>query len=364
MYINTVLGARPQFIKAAPVSKALRKAGIEEQLIHTGQHYDFAMSELFFQQLRIPRPAHFLGLGGGGHGQMTGQMLAEIEPLLLRNKPDAVLVYGDTNSTLAGALAAAKLHIPVIHVEAGLRSYNRRMPEEVNRVLTDHISSLLFCSSEQGMLNLAMEGVREGVFVSGDVMADAADCARLALTDDAFRARIDRSLPMLPDSFLLMTLHRAENTDSPERMASILRGIASARMPIVFPIHPRTSGVLERYGMTLPEHVIRIPPAGYFEMCLLLERCAGVVTDSGGLQKEAYWFRRPCLTLRDETEWIETVGAGWNTVVGADHEAIVRWLDLIPTPEMSPELYGGGGASGRIAAVLAANGGLPFPTGH
>lgn len=353
MRIITVLGARPQFIKAAPVSKALGKAGILEKLIHTGQHYDFSMSELFFRQLGIPEPSDYLGLGGGRHGRMTGEMLGAIEEILVRDPPDAVLVYGDTNSTLAGALAAAKLNIPVIHIEAGLRSYNRRMPEELNRILTDHLAALLFCSSVEGVRNLAREGIREHVCVSGDVMADASSQAREMLREAGFRTAVRSSLPALPDQYYLLTLHRAENTDSPARMERIFAGLAACELPIVFPVHPRTEGCLAQYGLDPGRGVLRIPPVGYFEMSLLLEECAGVLTDSGGLQKEAYWAGRRCLTLRDETEWVETLEGGWNTVVGADREAIQGWFHERWCPGSRRPLYGEGeGIADRIAAKI------------
>ena len=352
MKMLTVVGARPQFIKAAPVSRALAAAGVEERLVHTGQHYDFAMSELFFQQLRIPPPAEYLGLGGGTHGKMTGDMLAAVESLLLEGRPDAVLVYGDTNSTLAGALAAAKLNIPVIHIEAGLRSWNRRMPEEINRVLTDHVAALLFCSSEEGVTNLAREGITAGVEVCGDVMADAALEVRALLKDAGFALRTGQNLPDLPPDFDLMTLHRAENTDSRERLSSILEGIAQSGRTILFPVHPRTAKAIADRGLTLPANVQPLSPVGYFEMCLLLQRCRMVLTDSGGLQKEAYWFERPCLTLRDETEWVETLNDGWNTLTGANAPAITRGLLSPKNPGAHRPLYGDGAAAARIARSI------------
>ncbi len=352
MEITTIVGARPQFIKAAPVSSALAAAGLEESIIHTGQHYDFAMSELFFEQLGIPAPKQFLALGGGSHGEMTGAMLAAIEKQLMGSRPDAVLVYGDTNSTLAGGLAAAKLHIPVIHIEAGLRSFNRAMPEEINRVLTDHLSELLFCPSETAEHNLHAEGIREGIHVCGDVMAAATERAREALDDPGFAEAIGETLPELPAAFALMTLHRAENVDHPERLAAIFSAIGELARPVVLPLHPRTRGALERAGMPLPDNVVRLEPVGYFQMTALLSACELVLTDSGGLQKEAYWHGKRCVTLRDETEWVETVEAGWNAIVGAEPERILAACDLEP-PTARPALYGDAGAPAKIAQITA-----------
>ena len=352
MKLLTVVGARPQFIKAAPVSEAFEEAGIEQAIIHTGQHYDFAMSELLFQQLKIPAPVKFLNLGGGTHGKMTGDMLAAVEEILISDPPDALLVYGDTNSTLAGALAAAKLHIPVIHVEAGLRSFNKRMPEEVNRILTDHVSSLLFCSSEKGVEHLKFEGITKGVHISGDVMAAAAARARKSLENDSLRAGLHSSFENLPSDFHLMTLHRAENTDNEQRMRDIFSGVASSEHCIVMTTHPRTSKVIEKLGLEIPPNILCIPPVGYFEMCYLLEKCKSVLTDSGGLQKEAYWFGKPCLTLRDETEWVETVESGWNILAGANSKTIASCLGRkIDSPR--PELYGDVNAGQRIANLIS-----------
>jgi UDP-GlcNAc3NAcA epimerase len=349
MKILTIVGARPQFVKAAPVSTALREAGLEQIIVHTGQHYDFAMSELFFQQLQIPPPAKFLNLGGGSHGKMTGDMLGAVEALLLEDRPGAVMVYGDTNSTIAGALAAAKLHIPVIHVEAGLRSRNKRMPEEINRILTDHVSDLLFCSSQEGVTNLAAEGIHKGVHICGDVMADAALHVRGLLEDSAFAAKVGAGLPILPPVYDLLTLHRAENTDDRARMASVLDGLGKSNTPILFPAHPRTGKMLAAYNLELPKNIILLEPVGYFEMCLLLQRCRKALTDSGGLQKEALWFGKPCVTLRDETEWVETLFGGWNHLVGADSQKIAQ-SRLVGAPDTPcPFLYGDGKAAEKIA---------------
>jgi UDP-GlcNAc3NAcA epimerase len=308
--IATVVGARPQFVKAAAVSRAFARAGIEEALIHTGQHYDANMSDIFFEELEIPAPKLHLGIGGGGHGAMTGAMLSKLEEAFIAEKPAAVLVYGDTNSTLAGALAAAKLHIPVIHSEAGLRSFNRRMPEEINRVVTDHLSALLLCPTQTAIANLANEGIRKGVHHVGDVMFDA---TQFAIERSRKTSVILKTLGLENKHFAICTLHRAENTDDPARLATLLAFLeknADGRT-IVFPVHPRTRKVLAASGLTTRGLMI-IDPLGYFDMHRLLADCEMVFTDSGGLQKEAYFHRKPCITLREETEWVETVEAGWN----------------------------------------------------
>ena len=351
MKCTTVIGARPQFIKAAPLSRAFAEAGVDEVLVHTGQHYDAAMSEIFFEELGIPAPAHFLGLGGGTHGEMTGRMLEGIEKILLADRPDWVLVYGDTNSTLAGALAASKLHIPVCHVEAGLRSWNRRMPEEINRVLTDHISARLFCSSEPGVENLRREGITNGVEVAGDVMADASRLARevVAGRGPEFVQTVDAAV--LEGGFTLLTLHRAENTDDRERFAALIGELNALSRTIVFPMHPRTRQALERDGLELGRHILAIDPVGYLEMAVLLGAAELVLTDSGGLQKEAYWARTPCVTLRTETEWVETVEAGWNLVLGEVVGHLRELAAAAPSGEWTP-LYGDGMAAQRIVKSL------------
>lgn len=354
MHLLTVIGARPQFIKAAPVSQALAAAGIRETLLHTGQHYDPAMSDVFFEELGIPAPAYNLGLGGGTHGKMTAGMLAGIEEVLLNLHPTALLVYGDTNSTLAGALAAAKLHLPVIHVEAGLRSFNRKMPEEVNRVLTDHLSSLLLCSSEVGVNHLRNEGITRGVHIVGDVMADSLLAAQQRILSTGMVTRLQKlGLEFQPKAYGLLTLHRAENTDDRERLATLVEALNNAPFPLVFPIHPRTAGALQRHGLAFGPQVKTIPPVGYLDMAALLAGAKMVLTDSGGLQKEAYWSRIPCVTLRDETEWTETCETGWNHVVGADAAQIARCLAGFSAPADHLPLYGGDGkASQRIATII------------
>lgn len=308
--IFTVLGARPQFIKAAPVSRAIAEAGMTEIIAHTGQHFDALMSDVFFEELAIPKPAYNLEINSLGHGAMTGRMLEQLEEAMLAEKPHMVLVYGDTNSTVAGALAAAKLHIPVAHVEAGLRSFNRQMPEEINRIVTDHVSALLFCPTQTAMRNLAQEGIVNGVHATGDVMFDTT----IAAVERARgRSTILNDLKLQPKQYSVATIHRAENTDDPERFARVVAWLeeAARSTPIVMPVHPRTRKLLTQRGVALAGLTL-IDPIGYLDMAWLVNRSASVFTDSGGLQKEAYFHRVPCVTLRDETEWVETVDAGWN----------------------------------------------------
>lgn len=355
MKIITVLGARPQFIKAAPLSEVIRKRH-EEKIVHTGQHYDYQMSNVFFEELGIPKPDYFLGVGSKQHGAQTGEMLSGVEEVLLKEKPDWVLVYGDTNSTLAGALAAAKLHIPIAHVEAGLRSYNRQMPEEVNRVLTDHVSTLLFCPTDQAVQNLKQEGVTEGVVRTGDVMADA-------LYYHARRAeerRLAENLRYPRKSYLLATVHRAENTDDMNRLEGIINAFAQIDGHIVLPLHPRTKKLLLGCQMSIPENVEVIEPVGYMEMILLEKGAELILTDSGGVQKEAYLWKVPCVTLRDETEWVETVHTGWNTLAGANTETIVSAVARYrnnPLPSYLENLYGNGRASEEIVRSMEERGG-------
>lgn len=348
MKIVTVVGARPQFIKAAPMSRALR-AEHREILIHTGQHYDDSMSAVFFRELGIPEPDVHLGAGGGSHAEQTARMLPGIERVLLDEKPDWLLIYGDTNSTVAGALAAAKVHVPIAHVEAGLRSFNRRMPEEVNRVVADHLSTLLLCPSDVAVRNLAAEGVTKGVHDVGDVMADA-------LFDAAARADASDVLArhgLTPRGYCLATVHRADNTDDPARLAAILAAFADLARPILFPIHPRTRKAVAAAGLTLPGNVIACDPLGYLDLVRALRDADLTLTDSGGLQKEACWLRVPCVTLRDETEWVETVELGWNRLAGADRQRIVAAIAAAGRPSDSELPYGGDGrASARIAALL------------
>lgn len=349
--ILSIIGARPQFIKASVVSRAIKQTdGIDEIMLHTGQHFDTNMSDIFFNQLGIPRPDIQLDIHGGSHGEMTGRMLAEIEKALLEHKPDRVLVYGDTNSTLAGALAAAKLHIPVAHVEAGLRSFNMQMPEEINRILTDQISDLLFCPTSTSVQNLENEGFASKptkVIQVGDVMQDAA----LLFAEKAAAPVGDA----LPEKFVLATLHRAENTDNPERLANIVRAlnyVHKNEATVVLPLHPRTRKLIAQQGLELDVQLI--DPVGYFEMVWLLDHCQLVLTDSGGVQKEAFFFGKACVTMRDQTEWVELVEVGANDLVGADQQKIVQATtkNLGRKVKDTDQLYGGGEASQRIVDEL------------
>lgn len=361
--IVAVVGARPQFIKAAAISRAIREHNlahpeqpIHEVLLHTGQHYDENMSQVFFDELEIPQPDYNLGVGSLPHGAQTGRMLERIEEVLLEEKPDWVLVYGDTNSTLAGALAAAKLHIPVAHVEAGLRSFNHHMPEEINRVLTDHLSTLLFCPTRAAVDNLASEGIRKGVELVGDVMYDAA--LYYAARAEAHSSILSR-LGLRPKGYVLATLHRAENTDDPIRLRAIIEGLGAVaqKMPVIIPLHPRTRAALEREGLLARTEGTcwLIPPVGYLDMVLLEKHARLIATDSGGVQKEAYFYGVPCITLREETEWVETVEAGWNVLVGADRERIFSAVLSFVPPATRPALYGEGNAAKRCVALLSAS---------
>ena len=351
--IMTVLGARPQFIKAAVVSRAFAVRGIDERLVHTGQHFDANMSDVFFDELEIPPPAHHLGIGGGTHGQNTGRMIEAIEKVLLEIRPDWVVVYGDTDSTLAGAIAAAKQHVPIAHVEAGLRSFNRLMPEEVNRVLTDHAASLLFAPTETAVRHLAREGISgANVRLVGDVMYDAA----LFYGAKAERSSsvLDR-LGLTTKSYALATIHRAENTDTPGRLAAILEGFARFDRKVMLPLHPRTKARLVSLGFELPANVRLIDPVGYLDMVMLEKNACLIATDSGGVQKEAFFYRVPCVTLRDETEWTELVEAHWNTL--APPTSGVEVADVLNrslgTQGIDIQPYGTGNASSIIVESLS-----------
>jgi UDP-GlcNAc3NAcA epimerase len=348
MKILTVVGARPQFIKAAPVSRALR-AKHDEFLLHTGQHYDDAMSDLFFRQLAIPAPDRNLEVGSGPHGAQTGAMLAGIEAASVEYGPDWILVYGDTNSTLAGALAGAKLHVPVAHVEAGLRSYDRRMPEEINRVVADHVSTLLLCPTDGAVDNLAREGITGGVRMVGDVMFDA---FQQSLERARGLSTILSDLGVEAGRYHLLTVHRAENVDQPDRLEMILRGVAASGLPTIFPAHPRTKGALQAAGVKPGANIRVIDPVGYLEMLVLEEGAEVVVTDSGGVQKEAYFAGRPCVTLRDTTEWTETMAAGWNVLVGTDPGAIAGAMRTFRPTAARPPLFGDGHAAEKVVAAL------------
>lgn len=358
MKIITVVGARPQFIKAAAVSRvvATHHAGqIEEQIVHTGQHFDDNMSKVFFDDLGIPEPHHHFAISGGHHGAMTGKMLEAVEGVLLEEKPDWVLVYGDTNSTLAGALAAAKLHIPVAHVEAGLRSFNMRMPEEINRILSDRVSTKLFCPTQTAVDNLASEGILKGVHNVGDVMYDVALFYRNKAREHS--TALSR-FGLVPKDFALATCHRAENTNDPDRLRGILVGLAqvAARLPVVLPLHPRTRKLVADHG--LGEWLNRLTitdPLPFLDMVALEQAAALVLTDSGGVQKEAFFYEVPCITMRDETEWVETVDAGWNHLVSADADWIVQAAEEALSGRVARHAaapYGDGHASEKIVAHL------------
>lgn len=368
MKLVTIIGARPQFVKAAVVSRAIEQynrlhsdTGIHEIIVHSGQHYDANMSEVFFEQMQIPQPHYNLGVNGGLHGAMTGQMLAEIEKVLIKEQPDAVLVYGDTNSTLAGALAAAKLHIPIAHVEAGLRSFNMQMPEEINRILTDRISQWLFCPTKEAVKHLESEGMglkksanmrNMQVFEVGDVMLDAAIFYRKIAKPSS---KLNNLLEQCKDGYYVATIHRADNTDNKDRLKGIAQALNHIGMntPIVLPLHPRTRKKLADANISVPSVSI-IDPVGYFDMICLLENCQAVLTDSGGLQKEAYFFQKPCITMRDETEWVELVQSGSNILVGANYEEIIRAERQINTmnKDFSGALYGDGNAGKKIVDIL------------
>ena len=350
--IITVVGARPQFIKAATLSRQFKLLGIEEKMIHTGQHFDANMSDVFFVEMEIPKPAYQLDIHGVSHGAMTGRMLEGIEKILMTEKPDGVLVYGDTNSTLAGALAAAKLHIPVIHVEAGLRSFNMEMPEEINRILTDRISNALFCPTDTAVNNLMREGFDNmpvQIIKNGDVMQDAA----MYYADKAqLKSDIIRKAGL--NKFVLATIHRQENTDHPENLKNIIEGLNTIHkeIPVVVPMHPRTRNILAQ-NYQLPDFTI-IDPVGYFDMIMLLKSCEMVITDSGGVQKEAFFFAKHCITLREQTEWVELVDKGYNLLVGSDIDKLRDAFDFFRNKQsdFSIDLYGNGKAAEMAAAEI------------
>ncbi|MGH3114604.1 MAG: non-hydrolyzing UDP-N-acetylglucosamine 2-epimerase, partial [Gaiellaceae bacterium] len=334
--ILSVVGNRPQFVKSAPLSLALRERGVEEVVLHTGQHYDPELSAVFFDELELALPRYRLEAGSGTHAEQTGRMLPGIEAAVLEERPDAVLVYGDTNSTLAGALAAAKLLVPVAHVEAGLRSFDRSMPEELNRMVVDRLSALLFCPTEPAVRNLAREGITEGVHVVGDVMYDAN--LRLApLARERSTALADAGVE--PGRYLVLTLHREANV-APEPLARVAEALGALDEPVVFPAHPRTRAGLEVGGVSLGEHIRLLPPVGYLDFAALASQARVVMTDSGGVQKEAYWYRVPCVTLRTTTEWVETVETGWNRLVATDPDAIAAAVREAAPGAEHPDLYG------------------------
>jgi UDP-GlcNAc3NAcA epimerase len=348
MKVISVVGARPEFIQAAPVSRALR-AKHQEILVHTGQHYDYLMSQAFFDELGIPAPDYNLGVGSGPHGRQTGEILTQMEQVLLKEQPELVIVRGDTNSTLAGSLAAGKLHIPTAHIEAGERSFDRRMPEEINRLVADCLADLHFCASKAAVQRLADEGIMDSVHWVGDVMLDA-----LLQNRPVARLKSDvlTRLGLEPGAYVLVTVHRAANTDDPERLQRIVQALNSVSETIVFPAHPRTRQALACINAHFEDHVRLIDPVGYFDMMVLEEAARLIATDSGGVQREAYFLGIPCLTMRDETEWVETVQTGWNKLVGTDPERVIdAWFSSAP-PSMHPPIFGDGTAGERIVHIL------------
>ena len=376
MKIVTIVGARPQFIKAAAISRAIKifnrkrlnsRNKLREILVHTGQHYDYLMDEVFFEELKLPKPDYHLGVGSGSHAKQTGMMLERIETVLQKEKPGSVIAYGDTNSTLAGGLAAAKMNIPVAHVEAGLRSYNRTMPEEINRLVTDHLSTFLFCPTVQSVRNLSKEGIRNGdktvVKNVGDVMYDSIlYYSRIAEKKSKIFQKLGFFTPnskLRTPNYYLATLHRAENTDDPKKLKSILRALKGIgkEIPVVLPLHPRTKKMIETYHLLGETKRIKlIDPVSYLDMLKLEKNAKAILTDSGGVQKEAYWFRVPCFTLREETEWAETIHSGWNVLVGTETRRIVEaarsGIGEKPRPK-GTAIFGDGKASEKIVRVIA-----------
>jgi UDP-GlcNAc3NAcA epimerase len=350
MKIISVVGARPEFIQATPISRALRESGRHQEiLVHTGQHYDYSMSQTFFDDLGIPAPDYNLDVGSGSHAQQTAEILIRLEEVLLKEQPDLVMVRGDTNSTLAGALAASKLHIPIAHVEAGERSFDRRMPEEINRLVADSLADLHFCVSRAALEHLDAEGITKSVHWVGDVMLDAMLQNRpIALR----KSDIMASLGLKPGRYTLATIHRAANTDDPLRLQQIVDIFNNVSETVVFPVHPRTRKVLQQLGANFKPHVKVIEPVGYFDIITLENNARMIATDSGGVQREAYFLAKPCLTLRDETEWTETVTVGWNKLVNTDPaQALAAWFSFSP-PAEHPPIFGDGQTGRRIVQIL------------
>lgn len=348
--IVTIIGARPQFIKTPLISKELKKFA-KEILVHTGQHYDFNMSDIFIRELNIKKPDYNLGVGSATHGIQTGKMMVKIEEVLIKEKPDMVIIYGDTNSTVAGSLAAVKLHIPVAHVEAGMRSYNRQMPEEINRVVSDHVSDLLFAPTWSSVRILKGEGITKGVHFVGDVMYDIRENLKKKIS-----LKILRDLNIKSNKYLLATVHRQENTDKKENLVNIFKAFSELKETIIYPIHPRTKKYLKPYGLDIlikkNPHIKLIDPIGFFDMIALEENARIILTDSGGVQKEAYLERIPCITLRNETEWIETVASGWNVLAGTNTKKIVKLVKKFPKPRNHSNFLGDGKAYLKIARII------------
>lgn len=349
MKILTVIGARPQFIKAAAVSNKLRKKH-NEILVHTGQHYDSNMSDIFFEELEIPKPDYNLEIGSGNHGYQTGKMLISLEEICLNEKPDMILVYGDTNSTLAGALVGSKLLIPVAHIEAGLRSFNKNMPEEQNRILTDHISKYLFVPSNTALDNLKNEGIINGVYNTGDVMFDAINLFKEKAEN---KSNILSELGLNSKNYILSTIHRAENTNDVNRLSNIIKALNESNENIILPLHPRTKKFIQDYNLKISDKIMIIEPVGYLDMIKLMNNSKKIVTDSGGIQKEAYFLEIPCITMRDETEWIETVENGWNILVGSDIEKIKDAINNFLPKNKPIMVFGSGNAADIITNIIS-----------
>jgi len=348
MKIVSVVGARPEFIQATPVSRALRQ-NHHEILVHTGQHYDYLMSQVFFEELEITKPDYDLEVGSGSHAVQTANILLRLEEILLSEKPDLVIVRGDTNSTIAGALAASKLHIPLAHIEAGERSFDRSMPEEINRLVTDCLADVFFCVSQNAVMNLKKQGIQGPVYWVGDVMLDI---LTQSIPLAQAKSKILASLGITSGQYALVTIHRASNTDNPECLSQIIRALNSVNEKVIFPAHPRTQKVIEAQNMRLNENVCLIPPLSYFDMLTLEKNARLIATDSGGVQREAYYLSIPCLTLREQTEWIETTTVGWNKLVGHDTvEIIESWFSFNP-PVDHPPIYGEGKAGQQIAQII------------
>jgi UDP-N-acetylglucosamine 2-epimerase (non-hydrolysing) len=350
MKIISIVGARPQFIKTSPLFKEIKKKnnGI---LVHTGQHYDYEMSKLFFDQLGIPEPDYNLGVGSSSQGEQTGKMVIETEKVLIKEKPDCVLVYGDTNSTLAGVLSAVKLHIKTAHVEAGLRSFDKSMPEEINRVLTDHCSDLLFAPTKTSVENLHRENIKKGVHLTGDVMLDALQ-ENIKLAE---KTRVLDELRIKPNDYFLTTIHRQSNTDNPQNLSNLLEALSNINEKVVFPIHPRTAKFIKSHNLDdkIGKNIVLTKPVGYLDFIFLEKNAKKILTDSGGIQKEAYMFKVPCITLRDNTEWIETVEDGWNVLVGTDKQKIINAVNEFQPKGKQRDIFGNGKASKNIVNILS-----------
>ena len=350
MIISIIIGARPNFIKLAPLIKEIEKnKKFTYRLIHTGQHYDYKMSQIFFKDLKLPKPNYNLGIGSGSHSYQTGKVMIELEKFFLKEKPDIVVVLGDVNSTLAGALVSAKLDIPVAHIEAGVRSFNKKMPEEINRILTDHISSFLFCPTETAVYNLKKEGIAKGVYKVGDIMYDV---FKLKIKDQ--KSKILQKLKLKPKTYLLLTLHRPQNVDNIDKLKNILSAINETGEKIVFPIHPRTKKMLHQLPVKNYQlsNINIIEPVGYSDMLILEKNAKKILTDSGGIQKESYWCKVPCITLREETEWPETVQSGWNILVGSNKKKIINAIISFSPSSNYKKIFGNGNASKKIIKVL------------